>query len=206
MDIFLLYNVYGGYMRLDNKGFTLVEVIAVVAIITILSVVVVPSVLNSINNGKQKSYEVLVGDIKIAAKELYEEVYSNELLGDTSKLYQYSYDVDKKEISKDNNDVIEITNNCTKEGYSCIETNLQTLVSNGFLSGSTDGNKQKVILNVREDNANMGNCSIKIVRVVNSSSNKVSYKVYAIENSDEKNICPTQDEYDKGVSYDGISR
>ena len=114
MDIFLLYNVYGGYMRLDNKGFTLVEVIAVVAIITILSVVVVPSVLNSINNGKQKSYEVLVGDIKIAAKELYEEVYSNELLGDTSKLYQYSYDVDKKEISKDNNDVIEITNNCTK--------------------------------------------------------------------------------------------
>lgn len=70
MDIFLLYNVYGGYMRLDNKGFTLVEVIAVVAIITILSVVVVPSVLNSINNGKQKSYEVLVGDIKIAAKEI----------------------------------------------------------------------------------------------------------------------------------------
>lgn len=197
MDIFLLYNVYGGYMRLDNKGFTLVEVIAVVAIITILSVVVVPSVLNSINNGKQKSYEVLVGDIKIAAKELYEEVYSNELLGDTSKLYQYSYDVDNKVIS---NNVIEITNNCTKEGYSCIETNLQTLVSNGFLSGSTDGNKQKVILNVREDNANMGNCSIKIVRVVNSSSNKVSYKVYAIENSDEKNICPTQDEYDKGVS------
>lgn len=203
MDIFLLYNVYGGYMRLDNKGFTLVEVIAVVAIITILSVVVVPSVLNSINNGKQKSYEVLVGDIKIAAKELYEEVYSNELLGDTSKLYQYSYDVDNKKISKDNNDVIEITNNCTKEGYSCIETNLQTLVSNGFLSGSTDGNKQKVILNVREDNANMGNCSIKIVRVVNPSSNKVSYKVSKIneiENSKGKNICPTQDEYDKGVS------
>ena len=202
MDIFLLYNVYGGYMRLDNKGFTLVEVIAVVAIITILSVVVVPSVLNSINNGKQKSYEVLVGDIKIAAKELYEEVYSNELLGDTSKLYQYSYDVDNEVISKDNNNVIEITDNCTKEGYSCIETNLQTLVSNGFLSGSTDGKKQKVILNVREDNANMGNCSIKIVRVVNSS-NKVSYKVSKIneiENSKGKNICPTQDEYDKGVS------
>ncbi len=202
MDIFLLYNVYGGYMRLDNKGFTLVEVIAVVAIITILSVVVVPSVLNSINNGKQKSYEVLVGDIKIAAKELYEEVYSNELLGDTSKLYQYSYDVDNKMISKSNN-VIEITDNCTDEGYSCIETNLQTLVSNGFLSGSTDGNKQKVILNVREDNANMGNCSIRIVRDVNSSSNKVSYKVSKIneiKNSKEKNICPTQDEYDKGVS------
>ncbi len=202
MDIFLLYNVYGGYMRLDNKGFTLVEVIAVVAIITILSVVVVPSVLNSINNGKQKSYEVLVGDIKIAAKELYEEVYSNELLDDTSKLYQYSYDVDNKMISKSNN-VIEITDNCTDEGYSCIETNLQTLVSNGFLSGSTDGNKQKVILNVREDNANMGNCSIRIVRDVNSSSNKVSYKVSKIneiKNSKEKNICPTQDEYDKGVS------
>ena len=204
MDIFLLYNVYGGYMRLDNKGFTLVEVIAVVAIITILSIVVVPSVLNSINNGKQKSYEVLVGDIKIAAKELYEEVYSNELLGDTSKLYQYSYDVDRKEISNSNN-VIKITDNCIDEGYrySCIETNLQTLVSNGFLSGSTDGNEQKVILNVREDNANMGNCSIKIVRVVNPSSNKVSYKVSninEIENSKGKNICPTQDEYDKGVS------
>lgn len=201
MDIFLLYNVYGGYMRLDNKGFTLVEVIAVVAIITILSVVVVPSVLNSINNGKEKSYEVLVGNIKIAAKELYEEVYANSLLGDNSKLYQYSYDVDNKVISTDNN-VIEITNNCTNEGYSCIETNLQTLVSNGFLSGSSDGDKQKVILNVREDNANMGNCKIKIVKNVNSFSNKVSYKVEAkdpINNSKGNNICPTQDEYDKGV-------
>ena len=204
MDIFLLYNVYGGYMRLDNKGFTLVEVIAVVAIITILSVVVVPSVLNSINNGKQKSYEVLVGDIKIAAKELYEEVYSNELLGDTSKLYQYSYDVDRKEISNSNN-VIKITDNCIDEGYrySCIETNLQTLVSNGFLSGSSDGKGQKVILNVREDNANMGNCKIEIVKNVNSSSNKVSYEVNAnkdkINNSKGNNICPTQDEYDKGV-------
>ena len=49
----------------------------------------------------------------------------------------------------------------------------------------------------------MGNCSIKIVRVVNPSSNKVSYKVSninEIENSKGKNICPTQDEYDKGVS------
>lgn len=193
MDIFLLYNVYGGYMRLDNKGFTLVEIIAVVAIITILSVVVVPSVLNSINNGKQKSYEVLVGDIKIAAKELYEEVYSNELLGDTSKLYQYSY--------KDNNIVKE--SEIVIQNDNSIVVNLQTLVSNGFLSGSTDGNKQKVILNVREDNANMGNCSIKIVRDVNSSSNKVSYKVSKIneiENSKGKNICPTDSEYDKGVS------
>ncbi len=193
MDIFLLYNVYGGYMRLDNKGFTLVEVIAVVAIITILSVVVVPSVLNSINNGKQKSYEVLVGDIKIAAKELYEEVYSNELLGDTSKLYQYSY--------KDNNIVKE--SEIVIQNDNSIVVNLQTLVSNGFLSGSTDGNKQKVILNVREDNANMSNCSIKIVRDVNSFSNKVSYKVSAIneiKNSKGKNICPTNSEYDKGVS------
>ena len=108
-------------------------------------------------------------------------------------MYQYSY--------KDNNIVKE--SEIVIQNDNSIVVNLQTLVSNGFLSGSTDGNKQKVILNVREDNANMGNCSIKIVRDVNSSSNKVSYKVSAIneiKNSNEKNICPTQDEYDKGVS------
>lgn len=204
MDIFLLYNDYGGYMRLDNKGFTLVEVIAVVAIITILSVVVVPSVLNSINNGKEKSYEVLVGNIKIAAKELYEEVYANSLLGDSSKLYQYDYvdNVSDNESNIKKRDFITINYNSIENYYS-IKTNLQTLVSNGFLSGSSDGKKQKVILNVREDNANMGNCKIEIVKNVNSSSNKVSYNVFAIneiENSNGKNICPTRYEYDKGVS------
>ena len=204
MDIFLLYNVYGGYMRLDNKGFTLVEVIAVVAIITILSVVVVPSVLNSINNGKQKSYEVLVGNIKIAAKELYEEVYANSLLGDNSMLYQYDYvdNVSDNESNIKKRDFITINYNSIENYYS-IKTNLQTLVSNGFLSGSSDGKGQKVILNVREDNANMGNCKIEIVKNVNSSSNKVSYEVNAnkdkINNSKGNNICPTQDEYDKGV-------
>ena len=204
MDIFLLYNVYGGYMRLDNKGFTLVEVIAVVAIITILSVVVVPSVLNSINNGKEKSYEVLIGNIKIAAKELYEEVYANSLLGDNSMLYQYDYvdNVSDNESNIKKRDFIIINYNSIKNYYS-IKTNLQTLVSNGFLSGSSDGKGQKVILNVREDNANMGNCKIEIVKNVNSSSNKVSYEVKAnkdiINNSKGNNICPTQDEYDKGV-------
>ena len=189
MDIFLLYNVYGGYMRLDNKGFTLVEVIAVVAIITILSVVVVPSVLNSINNGKQKSYEVLVGNIKIAGKELYEEIYSNVLTGDSSMLYKYSYNNADKKIIK-SSDVITIDNNK-------ITVNLQSLVSNGFLSGTGDGNKNKTIVNPKDDNSNIGDCEIIIEKVINSSTSKVSYNITSKSNDSK---CPSSDDYKNGVS------
>ena len=45
-------------MNLNNKGFTLVEVLTVMVLITILGVIAVPNVLDTINNSKDKTLKV----------------------------------------------------------------------------------------------------------------------------------------------------
>lgn len=186
-------------MKLNKKGFTLVELIAAVAIVTILTVVAVPNVLNSLKEGKEASYQILVEDIVTASKSLYEELYSNEVLGVAgTPLYQY-YD-----------------NGCPKnepitidELNSTIKTNLQTLVSNGYLDGtnmkndndaddsSCPGEKnQKIILNPKEDNQNIGFCLITITKNIGNNS-KVTYTV---ESNTENEACPKTTDYAKGVS------
>lgn len=161
-------------MKLNNKGFTLIELIATIAIITLLTIIVAPSVINSLNSGKNKSYEILVANIVTASKELYEEVYSNELLGVSTTLYENS-----TEISIDEDDSITI--------------NLQTLVNNGFLSG-TNKDETKIVTNPKENNGDIGNCKIKITR--DNDNGKVTY---TIENLSKDNKCPTTDDYKKGV-------
>ena len=41
--------------KLDNKGFTLVEVIAVVVILSVLSLLIVPSISGLLNRSKENS-------------------------------------------------------------------------------------------------------------------------------------------------------
>lgn len=198
-------------MRLNNKGFTLVELLAAVVIITLLMVIVVPSALHSLNTGKDKSYEILVKNIVIASKELYEEVYGNELLGvtvtDDSGLFKYNSDGTKS------NENEKITFNEKDESgkpksgkNNSITVNLQTLVSNGFLTGTNEtvsnGITHKVILNPNTNpKANMGGCIITITR--SGSNGNATYSI--IGENDPKNesgqsYCPTTDDYKKGVS------
>ena len=127
-------------MKLNNKGFTLVELISAVVIISLLTIIISSNVLNSLKNSKEKSYEIVVENIITASKGLFEEVYSNELLGvsDTSILYKYDKNGNKttNEIKISNEQSITIT--------------LQTLVSNGFLTGSTNTTPtgaKKIIVN-----------------------------------------------------------
>lgn len=181
-------------MRLNNKGFTLVELLAAVVIITLLTVIAVPSVLHSLNTGKDKSYEILVKNIVIASQELYEEVYSNELLHvNSASIFYYDKDKESESVTK-SEELIKIDS-------STIIVNLQTLVSNGFLSGT---NKEissdetiKIITNPKADNKDIGSCEIKIVRN-NTTSNKVTYTVINLSETDS--FCPTTDDYKKGVS------
>ena len=46
--------------KLDNKGFTLVEVIAVVVILSVLSLLIVPSISGLLNRSKENSYSDLI--------------------------------------------------------------------------------------------------------------------------------------------------
>ena len=170
-------------MKLNNKGFTLIELLAAIAIIVLLTIVVAPTVINTLNTGKDKSYDILVNNIVTASKELYEEIYSNKLLGVSGTPNLHHYNADGSQGSE-----IIISSNS-------IETNLQTLVSNGFLSGSEDNNT-KVITNPKTDsNEKIGDCRIKITR--NSSNGKVTYTITDLSVIDK---CPTTAEYKKGVS------
>ena len=187
----------------NNKGFTLVEVVVAVVIISILAIVATVSVLGSLKTSKDKSYEIMVDNIKTASISLYEEVDANELLGSSDYLlYLYDNtgrtgDLIEKEICDD------------KE---CIKVNLQTLVSNGFLNGSNNDKCKvgaancnfKLIKNPKVDgNPDIGSCEITIKKTV--SNNIVSYEISSINGldkegkevavDDEDNICPTSDDY-----------
>ena len=164
-------------MRLNNKGFTLVEVLAVVVILGVIGGIAGSSVLSSINSSKEASYKLMVNNIVIASENLYKEVE----FGNT--IYEYS------------NSGVTTTKysiNSSKE----IKTNLQTLVSNGFLTGSenkkqSETNKNKrTIENPKIKESDIGTCVIIIKKVDN---NKYQVNSTTSSNSD----CPTTSDYSK---------
>ncbi len=162
--------------KLNNKGFTLIEVLAVIAIIAILGLIAVPGVLNSINNGKKSSYNIMISNIKTASQSLYEEVdYMN------GEVYTYDDSGTKTETP------LKITD-------SSITVNLQTLVSNGYLKGTTsekEGEK-KLILTNPVDGQNIGSCKITITKETNQAG-KVNYKIES--KSTTNSSCPKTNEY-----------
>ena len=167
--------------KLNNYGFTLLEILAVVVIIGILGLIAIPNVLKSINTGKEASYGILVKDVVVASKQLYEEI---ENIG--SDLYHYSNN------GKTGN-LIKITNNE-------ILVNLQTLVSNGLLKGINNSNRNeslnknyKIITNPL-NSEDIGSCEVTITKIVDENYN-VSYMLK--NNSDLNSNCPTTSEYSK---------
>ncbi len=51
-----------------KKGFTLIELMAVIAIISLITIISIPVIKNIVSSQKQKEYNVLVDNIKSAAK------------------------------------------------------------------------------------------------------------------------------------------
>ena len=174
--------------KLNQKGFTLVEVLAVIVIIGILGLVAIPSVLTAMNRSKTSSYDILVQDIKTASYQLIDEL---DYAG--SEIYQYNTNgatSTKIAITK-----TEASGISTKK----VEVNLQTLVSNGFLTGTNNDNtsgtnkNEKILLNPK-NNQDMGICQIIITKQTNKNNHsKVSY---SLENKSTGNTnCPTTTEY-----------
>ena len=156
-------------MKLNNKGFTLVEVLAVVVIIGVVGGIAVVGVLSSINSGKEASYKLMISDIVVACGVLYEEVeFGNNV---------YKYDTNGS------------TSNKIGKSGTVININLQTLVSKGYLSGSEnkikgDGaNHNKRIIIDPKTKEDIGNCEISIERINGT---------YFVKNISSDDNCPSE--------------
>lgn len=55
--------------KINNKGFTLVEVIAVVVIISVLTMLLAPNIIDLLNRGKENSYDDLEKSFVSAAEQ-----------------------------------------------------------------------------------------------------------------------------------------
>lgn len=172
--IIIHYNE-GDKMKLNNKGFTLVEILAVVAIIAILGLVAIPSVISTINTGKKTAYNTMISNVVTASQILYEEI-------------EYGIDLKKYDLDGATNEQITIIND------EKITINLQTLVSNGFLSGTNNectatctNNNKKIIYNP-ETKEDIGDCEIIITK--SNNNNKIKYTVTNKDDTISK--CPSE--------------
>ncbi len=175
--------------KINNKGFTLVEVLAVIAIIAILGLIAVPGVLNSIQNSKKSSYNIMISDIKIAGETLFEEIEYND-----TELYQYSDNGTKLDTKVKTEKISADEENLS---ITQIKTNLQTLVSNGILKGTQkeENGKKIPILTNPIDDKDIGFCKVIIRKYAdNTEEAKINYEII----SDSTNSsCPKTYDYQK---------
>lgn len=115
-------------MKLNNKGFTLVELLAVVVILSILISIMVPSVNYLIDKNKEDNYEKLKSGIISAAK-----VYLSD--------NRYEIDLkDKTDGICDNGKTEEDINKVGENTLTDSKLLIKTLVDNNNLSTDSEGN------------------------------------------------------------------
>ena len=150
---------------MNRKGFTLIELLAVIIIIGILGVLIVPGILNNIDNAKEASYNTLIKNIVTSSQMYYEECE----YGDLSNVEKYGIYA------------------CSISGNN-ITTTLGTLANTGFLNvKDTDEDVEEKIVKDPRNNKDISSCSIKITKVVEPETYKVTYQ---ITNIDTNSICP----------------
>lgn len=149
-------------MNLNNKGFTLVELLAIILLLALITSVSTSAVVGFINTSKENSHEVLKKNIKIGAEEFFKECENKNIFG----IPDPSEDPDKLTIS------CNIVTDGNEKKY--LETNIKTLLDYGFLkSTSTEQDDDDKILKIIENpitNDNMNDCKLKITKINNNNS------------------------------------
>lgn len=101
---------------MNNKGFTLVELLGTIVILSLLVGISSYSIITVLNNAKKKNYELLIDEIKKASETYYQEcVYGNRC--------QYTEDISLKYLVSNgylssNNEDNGLTNPITKKDIS----------------------------------------------------------------------------------------
>ena len=157
---------------MNNKGFTLIELLMVIVLLAIITIVTVPTVGNSLNNSKEKSYQILISNIKTASQSYFEEC---------------SYVKTSKCNIKDNKITTNLIN-LVKLGY-LTGTTKTTCDEN-------DSNKCSVEKELKnpKDQEDIGQCEITITKNVDEYG-KVSYEVTTPSES-SSNSCPKKEDFE----------
>ena len=166
---------------MGNKGFTLVEVLAVITIVAVLGLIAIPGVIGTISRGRDNSYQIMVANVKSASISLFEEIEYGD-----GMIYQYHQ-------SGQTSQKITISSNQ-------ITVNLQSLVSNGFLQGMNNpsdvndqsvSNKNDSILINPRNNEDIGTCQILIKKIVDING-RVNYQFRSLSSNSS---CPKTSDY-----------
>lgn len=164
---------------LNNKGFTLIEIMAAIILLAIVMSVTTVSVISFINASKEKSYDLLVSEIKTGLENYYTECKNQAIMGD-SGIRCHRKDTDSYEI-------FDIDDN---KGYITIED----LVTYGFLKSSEKESGNKVIKNPKTNEV-INDCKYKIY--LKSSSDNYRYDIDDADSNNDSNKCPSKGELNK---------
>ena len=111
-------------MKLNNKGFTLVELLAVLVILIAISSIAIPTISSSLDRSKKKQYDSKV-KLVVNAAELYVSDHRNNITGDcdimVSDLIKDNYIEADDEIASDT--CIKYTYNTNSYNYTSHASN-----------------------------------------------------------------------------------
>ncbi|MBQ6687156.1 MAG: prepilin-type N-terminal cleavage/methylation domain-containing protein [Bacilli bacterium] len=122
---------------MNNKGFTLVELLAVIVLLAVIGTLAVPSIMGISLKTKKTMLDTKKDLIKENAK-LYGQENLSEVVESTKKLRK----------------------NSVNQGYECITLTVKDLYDEGYLTGDKDDEEAGYILNP-VDNSNMN--SLKVI-------------------------------------------
>jgi len=97
----------------NNKGFTLVELLAVIVILAIIMIIAIPAVLNTLESARRKTFGEYITKVYDVATKKY---LSDELLGNSSDYVRY-------DITKD----LDLNNTGDYKGYVVITKNTDSM-------------------------------------------------------------------------------
>lgn len=163
---------------MNNKGFTLIELMAVIMLLALITTIATTSVVGIINSSKEKSLKVLEKNINVAAQEYFEECENLDI---------FASDFHEEAC---NNLIVDSSGADSFAKYANIS--LGKLLQYGYLKSTAvlideAGHEIKIIENP-VSNKSMNDCVIKIMKYFNETNGSVWYEIISVPQSGESDI------------------